>query len=130
MVWQDRIDELKARLERALRGGEPDRIARQHARGQYTVRERFDRLLDAGSLHEIGALAGAGSYGDGRVVDFTPAPYVMGLGKIDGRHVAIGGEDFTIRGGSARMFKQRDGAATSAASPRSSRASTSSRSCC
>ena len=31
----------------------------------------------------------------------------MGLGKIDGRHVAIGGEDFTIRGGSAKHFSQR-----------------------
>ena len=106
MVWQDKIDELNERLQRAFQGGEPDRIARQHERGQYTVRERFDRLLDGGSFHEIGALAGAGAYEDGKLVEFTPAPYVMGLGKIDGRHVAIGGEDFTIRGGSARQFAQ------------------------
>ncbi len=108
MVWQDRIDELNERLARSRQGGEPDRIARQHERGKLTVRERFERLLEPGSFHEIGALAGAGSYEDGRLVDFTPSPYVMGLGKIDGRHVAIGGEDFTIRGGSARQQKQRD----------------------
>ena len=108
MAWQDRLDELEARLAMARAGGEPDRVARQHARGQYTVRERFGRLLDEGSFHEIGALAGAGRYEGGRLAGFTPAPYVMGLGAIDGRHVAIGGEDFTIRGGSARQFKQRD----------------------
>ena len=108
MVWQDRIDELNDRLARARQGGAPDRIARQHERGKLTVRERFDRLLDPGSFHEIGALAGASSYEGGRLVDFTPSPYVMGLGAIDGRHVAIGGEDFTISGGSARQQKQRD----------------------
>ncbi len=30
-----------------------------------------------------------------------PAPYVMGLANIDGRPVAVGGEDFTIRGGAS-----------------------------
>ena len=108
MVWQDRLDELRERIELARAGGEPDRIARQHDRGQYTIRERLDRILDPGSFHEVGVLAGAGEYEDGNLTGFTPAPYVMGLGKIDGRHVAIGGEDFTIRGGSAKQFKQRD----------------------
>ena len=107
MVWQDRIDEIRERTELAHAGGEPDRIARQHDRGQYTIRERLDILLDDGSFHEVGALAGAGLYEDGNLKEFTPAPYVMGLGKIDGRHVAIGGEDFTIRGGSAKHFSQR-----------------------
>ena len=107
MVWQDRLDEIRERTELAHAGGEPDRIARQHDRGQYTIRERLDILLDDGSFHEVGALAGAGLYEDGNLKEFTPAPYVMGLGKIDGRHVAIGGEDFTIRGGSAKHFSQR-----------------------
>ena len=108
MVWQDRLDEIRRRTGLARAGGEPDRIARQHSRGQYTIRERLDLLLDADSFHEVGVLAGAGEYQDGSLTGFTPAPYVMGLGKIDGRHVAIGGEDFTIRGGSAKQFKQRD----------------------
>ena len=46
MVWQDRLDELQERIELAHAGGEPDRIARQHDRGQYTIRERLDRILD------------------------------------------------------------------------------------
>ncbi len=31
----------------------------------------------------------------------TPAPYVMGLAEIDGRPVAVGGEDYTVRGGAS-----------------------------
>ena len=40
-----------------------------------------------------------------------PASYVMGLGELDGRAVAIGGEDFTIQGGSsvARMQRSKGG---------------------
>src|SRR5581483_2492577 len=34
-----------------------------------------------------------------KLVEMTPAPYVMGLARIDGRDIAIGGEDFTVRGG-------------------------------
>ena len=73
------------------------------------VRERFERLTDPGSFHEIGQLAGSGTYEKGSLVNFTPASYVMGLGKLDGRSVAIGGEDFTIEGGSsvARMARMK-----------------------
>ncbi len=39
----------------------------------------------------------------------TPAPYVMGLCKIDGRDVAIGEEDFTVRGGSSWGGDRRKG---------------------
>ena len=35
------------------------------------------------------------------LVDLTPANVVMGRGKIDGRPVAVTGDDFTVRGGSA-----------------------------
>ena len=38
-----------------------------------------------------------------------PAPYVMGLAKIDGRAVAIGGEDFTVKGGIAWGSSRRKG---------------------
>ncbi len=39
----------------------------------------------------------------------TPAPYVMGLAKIDGRDIAVGGEDFTIRGGTSWGSDRRKG---------------------
>jgi acetyl-CoA carboxylase carboxyltransferase component len=63
-----------------------------------TIRERIAKLVDPGSFEEIGQLAGGiPAGGDGQ---FRPDAYVGGLAKIDGREVAIGGEDFTVRGGS------------------------------
>src|SRR5205085_225326 len=32
---------------------------------------------------------------------FTPSNFVFGRGKVDGRPVVVGGDDFTVRGGSA-----------------------------
>src|SRR4051812_45648861 len=82
-------------------GGE-ERVARQHASGRLTVRERIERLFDAGTFHETGALAGKASYGDdGEIEDFLPANVVIGSGRIDGRRAVVQGDDFTVRGGAA-----------------------------
>ena len=77
-------------------------MARQHASGRRTVRERIERLFDPGSFHETGALAGIGEYDDdGELTGFTPANMVCGHGEIDGRPAAVQGDDFTVRGGAA-----------------------------
>src|SRR5947199_2611652 len=82
-------------------GGE-ERVARQHASGRLTVRERIERLFDAGSFHETGAIAGRATYSDdGAVEDFLPANMVVGQGRIAGRRAALQGDDFTVRGGAA-----------------------------
>lgn len=102
MSWQNEIDELRRReaLARAM-GGE-ERIRRQHDNGRLTVRERLARLLDADSFHEIGALAGRASYADNGALDnFVPSNFVLGTGRINGRRVVVGGDDFTVRGGAA-----------------------------
>ncbi|MDQ3757986.1 MAG: methylmalonyl-CoA carboxyltransferase [Actinomycetota bacterium] len=64
-------------------------------------RERFDGLLDPGTFHEVGALAGRATYEGTELADFSPANFVMGRGRIDGRPVVVGGDDFTVRGGAA-----------------------------
>ena len=100
MTWQPELDELQRRRELAERMGGPDKIRRQHEAGRLTVRERLAALLDDGSFREIGALAGAAAYdGDGELTGFTPANFVTGTGRIDGRKVVAGGDDFTVRGG-------------------------------
>ncbi|HUJ87097.1 MAG TPA: carboxyl transferase domain-containing protein, partial [Burkholderiales bacterium] len=101
MSWQDEIDELRRREELARRMGGADKVKRQHDGGKLTVRERIERLLDAGSFHEIGALTGVARYTeDGLEIEaFTPANLVTGRGRIDGRAVAVAGDDFTVRGG-------------------------------
>jgi acetyl-CoA carboxylase carboxyltransferase component len=100
--WQPEVDELHRREALAQAMGGPDKIERQHAGGKLTVRERIDALVDPGSFHEIGALAGKATYDDdGALVGFVPGNFVMGRGRIDGRAVVVGGDDFTVRGGAA-----------------------------
>jgi len=102
MSWQPELDELRKRRELAEQMGGPEKIRRQHDAGRLTVRERLAVLLDAGSFHEIGMLAGAASYDSaGALAGFTAANFVFGTGRIDGRKIVVGGDDFTIRGGAA-----------------------------
>ncbi len=51
-----RIIELRAIREKARQAGGEDRIAKQHAKGKLTARERLDLLLDSGYFHRINAL--------------------------------------------------------------------------
>ena len=101
MSWQPEVDEIHRRREFALAQGGAESIARHHAKGELTVRERVDVLCDSGTFREHGRMAGSAFLDDeGRVESFSPANYVVGVGELDGRQVAIGGEDFTLRGGS------------------------------
>ena len=102
MGWEPELDELRRRQALGRRMGGEERVARQHASGRLTVRERIDRLFDAGSFRETGSVAGRGTYGDdGEVVDLLPANMVVGNGRIEGRRVVAQGDDFTVRGGAA-----------------------------
>ena len=102
MSWQPELDELRRREALAREMGGEERVARQHAQGKLTARERVDRLLDDGSFHETGGLAGVGAYGDdGALEGFTPANMVVGQGRIDARRVVLQADDFTVRGGAA-----------------------------
>src|SRR3954447_21932603 len=102
MSWEPELDELRRRTELAHEMGGSERVARQHASGRLTVRERIDRLVDEGTVHETGALAGRGTYGDdGELTDFLPANAVVGQARIDGRRAVVEGDDFTVRGGAA-----------------------------
>jgi acetyl-CoA carboxylase carboxyltransferase component len=102
VTWEPELDELRRREELARRMGGEERVARQHASGRLTVRERIDRLFDPGSFHETGAVAGHGTYDEhGELQDFLPANMVVGQGRIAGRRAAVQGDDFTVRGGAA-----------------------------
>ena len=98
----DDVAELRRRREMALEMGGPDSVAFHHGRGKLTVRERLDLLVDKGSLHEFGGLAGQASYDeDNELAHFTPKGEVNAFARLDGRKVVISGGDFTVRGGSA-----------------------------
>jgi acetyl-CoA carboxylase carboxyltransferase component len=102
MGWQPELDELRERERLARELGGADKITRQHDAGKLTIRERIDRLVDRGSFHELGAIAGKATYDEaGRLTELTPSNCVMGRAQIDGRPVVVVGDDFTVRGGSA-----------------------------
>ena len=91
---------IDLRNEAKLGGGEK-RIARQHARGKMTARERIDLLLDEGSFEELDMFV------THRCTDFglEKQKYlgdgvVTGHGTIDGRTVYVFAQDFTVFGGS------------------------------
>ena len=95
-----RILELRVMRERARQGGGADRVARQHAKGKLTARERLDALLDPGTFNELEpfithqgdelGIAAEKYLGDG---------VITGYGQIDGRTVYVYAQDFTIYGG-------------------------------
>jgi methylmalonyl-CoA decarboxylase subunit alpha len=91
--WQAIIEDLERRQDAGRAMGGADRVARQRAAGRLTARERVERLCDDGSLVELGLLVGsaAGIPADG---------FVAGAGRIGGRDVLVGAEDFTVMGGS------------------------------
>ena len=102
MSWQNELDELRRRERLAHEMGGPDKVRRQHDGGRLTVRERIGKLIDPGSFHEVGALAGRAQYdAAGDLQSFTAANCVFGRAMIDGRPVVVVGDDFTVRGGSA-----------------------------
>lgn len=109
MSWKAEADELALRRSIADGLGGEESIAKHHSQGRLTVRERIAGLTDPGSFQEVGKLTGKGTYVDGKLVKVVPAPYVMGLGTIDGRPVAVGGEDFTVRGGTSWGSDRRKG---------------------
>jgi propionyl-CoA carboxylase beta chain len=100
MSWEKDIEELRAREALADAMGGADRVARQKASGKLTVRERVDALVDKGTFHETGKIAGKAEYGaDNQLANFRATPFVVGRGLIDGRPVAVQADDFSVRGG-------------------------------
>ena len=85
----------KARL-----GGGEQRIAKQHAQGKLTARERLHLLLDPGTFHELEPFITH----QGDELGLSEEKYlgegvVTGYGQIEGRNVYVYAQDFTVFGG-------------------------------
>ncbi len=101
MSMKDRAADLAARRARATAMGGEEAIARQHAAGKLTVRERIELLFDAGTFHEIGLHATHAGIAPDLAGRETPADGVVtGFGKIDGRLASVIAYDFTVMAGS------------------------------
>jgi len=100
----ERLEELLRRRAAALGMGGPERIARHHASGRLTARERIDALVDPGSFYELGLLA------EPELRREEPAPadaIVSGLARIDGRKVCILAVDATVLAGTTAQVNMR-----------------------
>ena len=98
---EQKYNELTQRINAAELGGGADKIAKQHAEGKKTARERITDLLDPGTFVELDKLVVH------RTTDFGMSHHkipgdgmVTGYGKIDGRLVFVFAQDFTVFGGS------------------------------
>jgi acetyl-CoA carboxylase carboxyltransferase component len=101
MGMKELVEELRARRQRALAMGGPEAIAKQHGEGKLTVRERVERLFDAGSFQEIGLLATHANISPAMRGKETPADGVVtGFGQIGGRPASLIAYDFTVMAGS------------------------------
>lgn len=93
-AWAPLQAELAARRGRMRAMGGPERVAKyMHERGKLDARQRLAALFDPGSFREIGLLVGT-------VSDVPAEGFVCGIGRVDGRPVFAGAEDFTVLGGS------------------------------
>ena len=96
-----KIADLHARYAEAVTASGETAIAKQHAKGKGTARERIAALLDTGSFVELD------EYARDRASAAAPGakrPYgdavITGTGTIHGRNVAVYAQDFTVFGGS------------------------------
>jgi acetyl-CoA carboxylase carboxyltransferase component len=88
---------LRRDLARNREGGGPRYRQRHEEQGKLFVRERIDRLLDAGApFLELSPLAAWGVYGE----DAPGAGMVTGIGRVEGRETLIVANDATVKGGS------------------------------
>jgi propionyl-CoA carboxylase beta chain len=95
------LDTMRRRYAAARKGGGDERVAKQHAAGKLTARERIETLLDPGSFEELDALVihRCNDFGmDGQRIPGDGV--VTGHGRIDGRAVFVFSQDFTVFGGS------------------------------
>lgn len=98
---QDKLQKLQSKIAQAQLGGGEKRIAKQHAKGKLTARERIELLMDEGSFEEIGMLVTHRSKDFGMENQkFLGDGVVTGYGTINGRLVYAFSQDFTVFGGS------------------------------
>ncbi|MFN2371590.1 MAG: acyl-CoA carboxylase subunit beta [Candidatus Krumholzibacteriia bacterium] len=97
---KSKIEDLRERKRRLYLGGGEERIAKQHAAGKRTARERLAQLFDPDTFtethpfmqHRCTAFGMAGKELPGEGV-------VTGYGLVDGRPVYAASQDFTVAGG-------------------------------
>ena len=101
MNWKKETEQISLRQKLAKAQGGKEAIELQHKKGRLTLRERIEILVDKDSFQEQGEIAGGSELNEkGEIESFTPANFILGFAKINNKPVVVGGEDFTVKGGS------------------------------
>ncbi|MEE2636888.1 MAG: carboxyl transferase domain-containing protein [Acidobacteriota bacterium] len=97
----DKYKRLEDYERRAQLGGGEARLARQHAAGKLTARERIDAFFDPGTFQEVDKLVTHRCRDFGMSDTVVPGDGVVaGRGRVEGRLVYAFAQDFTVFGGS------------------------------
>ncbi len=97
MEMRKQTDKLNKWRASTLDAARPQAVENQKALGKLTARQRHELLFDPGSFLEFGQLAEAANVPDKE----SPADgVIIGIGKVEGRRVALVNYDFTVMGGS------------------------------
>ena len=101
MSWKKEVNEIRIRKKAAKVQGGKKAVELHHQKGRKTLRERIELLIDKNTFDELGELAGGVDKDkEGNFETMTPANFILGFGKVNNRQVIVGGEDFTVKGGS------------------------------
>lgn len=92
-MTNQKINDLRAKVTRARNGGTEKARAKHVEAGKMLVRDRLRMLFDDDLDFEDGLLAGSGR-------DLPGDAVVTGIGKVNGRDVAVIANDMTVKAGS------------------------------
>jgi len=96
--WKRLLDALERRKASAHAMGGEEKLSRHGRGGRLDARQRIEALLDPDSFRELGTLVGGMARGG--IPAVSADALVAGTGRVDGRPVLVGSEDFTVKGGS------------------------------
>ena len=99
-------DDMKRRAETIRRDmGGAERVKNMRTEGKPTIRDHVDAFLDHGSFRELGTFTRSL-----RIEDRATTPgdgKIGGEGLVDGRPVAVSGDDITVKRGSSSVVGSR-----------------------
>ncbi|WP_394370977.1 acyl-CoA carboxylase subunit beta [Echinicola marina] len=92
------VKELQEKINQVKQGGGEQRIAKEHAKGKMTARERIAYLMDGGvQFLEVGTLAADGMYEEEG--GCPSAGVITGIGQVSGRMCVVVANDATVKAG-------------------------------
>ncbi|MBM2832579.1 MAG: Propionyl-CoA carboxylase [Dehalococcoidia bacterium] len=94
------LDDLEQRKEKVRQMGGEKAVEDQHKSGKWSARERVEYFFDPGTFTEVGLFVKNRTTAFGMDKRDVPAEGVVtGFGKVNGRLVMVGAEDYTAMAG-------------------------------